>query len=233
MNVANAIKIIPAWILLGLILLVGCSRLPNFSKPRVEATDAFRSSKVISYRDLTVGDFHAKVLPEDLRSNQQDLNAHTSIAIRTLSGAKYVFSLQGDDSSQLWCGNAEKLAFEAVMLTEKSWWSSTLAKDKEVYVLQHEQIHFAMMEVAARQLTRRVTKERAQFVNCAANIEDVKDKMSAIVDRYIAELENETLRRHEEFDEATSRLYAPKVQQKWFDRVMRELLELSEWKNIN
>ncbi len=224
----DANKTSPAWIMLLLIILVSCSRLPNFSQPRVEVSDVSLSSQVISYRNLTIADFNAEVLPEDLRRHRQDLNAHAAIAIRTLPGAKYVFSFQDHRGSQLWCGSTEHLSFEAVMLTEKSWWNSTMTKDIEDYVLQHEQVHFALMELAARKLNRRVKNEQDQLVSCAAVVEDAKEKLSAIVDLWIDELQKETLRKHEDFDEATSRRYALKIQQWWLNRVKSELLEFSD-----
>lgn len=226
---SGAIKTIPAAILLGLILLVGCSRLPAYSQPRVEASDGSRDSQVISYRDLTVADFRARALPEDLRSHGRDLNAHTSVAIRTRSGAKYAFSFQGNDGRQLWCGHVENLGFEAVMLPAKSWWSPTLAKDKEAYVLQHEQVHFALMVVAVRLLNRRVALEGDELTVCAADREAVKAGMSSAIDRWMAESQQEILRQHGDFDEATSRLYATKEQLCWYDRVMKELQDLAQW----
>jgi hypothetical protein len=115
------------------------------------------------------------------------------------------------------------------MLPQRSWWSRTLAKDKETYVLQHEQIHFALMEVAARQLNRRAAKEQDQLTVCAADSETAQARLSATIDRWIADSQDETLKLHEDFDEATSRLYAPKVQQWWYDRAMMELSALAEW----
>jgi len=103
-----------------------------------------------------------------------------------------------------------------------------MTKDIEDYVLQHEQVHFALMELAARKLNRRVKNEQDQLVSCAAVVEDAKEKLSAIVDLWIAELQKETLRKHEDFDEATSRRYALKIQQWWLNRVKSELLEFSD-----
>ncbi len=222
-------KIISAGILVGHILLSGCSRLPTYGQPRVEISNAFRTSQVISYRELTIADFRAPALPKDLLSHEQDLNAHCSVAIRTRPGATYLFSFQKSDAGQLRCGHAENLGFEAAMLPEKSWWSSTLAADKETYVLQHEQVHFALMEVAARQLNRRAALERYQLTACAADAEAVINRISATIDRWMAESQKETLKQHGEFDEATSRLYSLKVQQWWYDRAMKELLDLTEW----
>jgi hypothetical protein len=229
MHVSGFRKTIALGALLGLILLAGCSRLPAYIQPRVEISDASRNSQVVSYRELTIADFRAPALPKDLISHKHDLNAHTSVAIRTRPEAKYLFSFEGSKAGQLRCGHAENLGFEAVMLPEKSWWSPTLAADKEAYVLQHEQVHFALMEVAARQLNRRAAVERVQLTACEADAEAVTNRISATIDRWMAESQQETLKQHGAFDEATSRLYALKVQQWWYDRAMKELLDLAEW----
>ena len=233
MHVSSYGKSIRLAVLFGLILLAGCSRLPAYSQPRVEISDAAHPSQAISYRELTVADFRAPALPDDLLSHKQHLNAHTAVAIRTRPGAKYIFFLQGSNGIQSRCGLAENLGFEAVMLPEKSWWRPTLATDKEAYVQQHEQVHFALMEVAARKLNRRAVKEHKQLMACGADAEAVASRISAILDQWITETQEETLKQHREFDQATSRLYALKVQQWWYDRVTRELLDLAEWQGKN
>ncbi|MFH0784873.1 MAG: hypothetical protein V2B20_23360 [Pseudomonadota bacterium] len=222
-------KIAFAGILLWLVLLVGCSRLPAYSQPRIEACKTFLSANGITYRDLVVSDFRAAVLPDDLRGHEQDLNAHTSIAISTAPGAKYVFSKKGGNERQLWCGRVENLAFQALVFPEKSWWSPTLAKDQEAYVLQHEQIHFTIMEIAARQLNLRIARERDKLTACETDSEGVTKKMSDTIDRWMAKAQAETLNRHRNFDEATSRRHAPNAQQWWYNRVMKELLDLAQW----
>ncbi len=228
-KVSDVAKRAFAGILLWMVLLVGCSRLPAYSQPRIEAGKTFLSSNGIAYRDLVASDFRAVVLPDDLRSHGQDLNAHTSIAISTVPGAKYIFSRKGDDQRRLWCGRVENLTFKALMFPEKSWWSPTLAKDQAAYVLQHEQIHFAIMEIAARQLNCGIARERGKLTACEASSEAVTTRMSDTIDRWMAEAQVETLKRHRNFDEATSRRYAPKAQQWWYDRLMKELLDLAEW----
>ncbi len=222
-------KTISAGVLLGLFSLAGCSRLPAYSQPRIETSAVAPAAQTISYRQLAVADFRATALPEDLKNHGQDLNAHSSVAIRTRPGANYVLPSLGDEGRKLLCGHAENLGFEAVMFPEKSWWRPTLAKDKELYVLQHEQIHFALMEVAARQLNRKITKEDDQLTTCEADAEAIVVRISATIDRWLAESRKETLRQHVEFEEDTSRLFAPKMQQWWYDRAMKELLNLTEW----
>jgi hypothetical protein len=53
-------------------------------------------------------------------------------------------------------GRIDHLAFEAVMIPERSWWNPAIQANMTGYVLQHEQIHFALTELAARKLTRDV-----------------------------------------------------------------------------
>jgi len=109
------------------------------------------------------------------------------------------------------------------MLPEKSWWNPFLAKEKQAYVLQHEQIHFALMELEARRLNRKAALEDQRLQECAFDVEIAKEKLSATLDQWMAEAVQESLKRHEEFDVATSHLYVPRIQQGWYNKVMQEL----------
>ena len=54
-------------------------------------------------------------------------------------------------------GTISQLKFKTVFVPECSWWNPNLAKNGENYVLQHDQIHFALTELAARKLTSKVS----------------------------------------------------------------------------
>ncbi|MDK9709056.1 MAG: hypothetical protein OEL83_18595 [Desulforhopalus sp.] len=209
--------------LLLVLLVAACSRLPSYGQPRGEVSDGILPAQIITYRTLTIGDFRAVELPEDLRDHGEHLNAHTTAAIRTRPGGSIaVTSFESGGKKQL-CGRAENLAFEAVMIPERSWWSPALSEVQVGYVLQHEQVHFALMEIAARQLNQRAAKEPEQLSGCAEDSEAAANRLSAVLDRWLAEAEEKTLRLHSDFDEATSNRYAPREQQRWYERVMREL----------
>jgi len=225
LRVCNHTFLAPIFLLL---LLAGCSRLPDYSRPRIETDSTAFSFQGVPYRDLIQADFQATTLPDDLREHDLHLNAHTSVAIRTRPGARYVISPQVDKKDDH-CGHTENLAFQALMIPEKSWWSPTLAKDRQPYVLQHEQVHFALMEIAARRLNRRIKVEGEQLSLCETDQETVIKGLSARIDAWLADSQAESLKWHRDFDEATSRLYAPRMQQWWYDRVMRELSDLAEW----
>ena len=216
-------------IYLAFFLLGACSRLPDYSRPRIETDSTAFSLEGIPYRALTPADFQATALPVDLREHHLHLNAHSSVAIRTRPGARYVVSPGGGKNEDHHCAHAENLTFQALIIPEKSWWSSTLAKDRQSYVLQHEQVHFALMEVAARRLNRRIKVEGERLSLCDVDQETVVKRLSARIDAWLADSETESLKWHREFDEATSQLYAPRLQQWWYERVMRELSDLAEW----
>ncbi len=212
-----------AFAFIFLILLAGCSRLPDYSQPRIYPSDTALPAHVVAYRDLVAADFQAEHLPDFLRDHTRHMNAHTAVAIRTIPGAQYILSPPDGHGTQMYSGRVENLAFEAVMIPARSWWNPTLAKERFAYVLQHEQIHFALMEVAARRLTGRVAEEQARLTVFDTSNEAVKKRLLAEIDQWLAESERDVLREHTEFDRATSRQYAPEVQQQWYERVAREL----------
>lgn len=217
-------RVTPLFTLLVLILLAGCSRLPDYGLPRIYPGTTALPDHVVSYRTLVVADFQATKLPGFLQHHDRELNAHTAVAIRTVSGAQYMVSpSQEDRSTTMYSGQVKNLAFEAVMIPAHSWWNPSLAREKTDYVLQHEQIHFALMELAARRLTERVAKEQDRLAVKESSSEAVQEKLLGRIDLWLAESEEEVLRQHTDFDHATSHRYAPAVQQQWYEQVEREL----------
>jgi hypothetical protein len=214
-----------AFALLVAILFAGCSgRLPDYGLPRTYPGGTALPDHVVSYRNLVVADFQATKLPDFLYDHTHELNAHTAVAIRTVPGAHYILSPPPEDrSTTMYSGRVENLVFEAVMIPAHSWWNPSLARDKTDYVLQHEQIHFALMELAARRLTERAVNEQDLLSVEDTSGEAVQERLLGRIDQWMAESEEEVVRQHTEFDKATSHRYAPAVQQQWFERVQREL----------
>jgi glycine cleavage system protein P-like pyridoxal-binding family len=120
-------------------------------------------------------------------------------------------------------GAIEHLAFEAVMLPDRSWWSPKIPAKKRRYVLQHEQIHFALAELTAR----RLTIDAPKWVSDVLVIEPTAQKVRAELDRQIKDRVDAameaSLKRQGEFDEDTSLFFSPKRQQWWSRRVEEEL----------
>lgn len=178
---------------------------------------------IITYRKLTRADFQATSVPVRLSKHKRRLNAHTAVSIRPVGGAKYIITSGMIGEQQLFHGRAENLAFEAVMFPEESWWNPAVANKRQIYVLQHEQIHFALMELEARKMTLKV-KENPMIVYVYGNsVIEVRRELRERIGQLLDESQRLTLQTHTEFDEDTSMRHNPQVQQEWYDKVMAEL----------
>jgi hypothetical protein len=155
------------------------------------------------------------------------LGAHTAVSIRPAPTSKTLVSSGEIYGQQVYFGSINQLSFEAVMIPEESWWNPYLRKGREGYVLQHEQIHFALMEIAARKLSVQVVKEKNTLMVFASNYEAVKIRLMKKINELLAESRTKVFEEHTAFDEDTSLHYNPEDQKRWWQRVTTELQELS------
>ena len=218
--------------MLVLILLFAgaCAQLPDYAQPHLQQNTGPLPLNVITYRDLTRKDFQAAELPPHLQGHAKRLNAHTAVSIRPVSTSRYLISSALYHDQNLYYGRVERLSFEAVMIPENSWWNPHLKKVREAYVLQHEQIHFALMEIAARRLNAEVVREKATLTLFDSSYEAVRTKLVERVNELMKESRKEVLKEHTAFDEETSMRYDQKVQQGWWERVTAQLQNLAEQK---
>jgi hypothetical protein len=56
------------------------------------------------------------------------------------------------ESQSFYVGSIPQITFEAMFMPTCSWWHPEVPEGLKAYVLQHEQIHFALAELAARNL---------------------------------------------------------------------------------
>lgn len=165
MDNGSLLKHLLLLLLLG--VTVGCVyQLPEHSKPRFLAPgiDDQTSKKGFSYRQLEVIDFQAKSLPGDYRQYSHDIGAQSCISIRPSGGAKINIVQAYYQEMLFYAGTISQLTFEAIFLPDCSWWNPEIAKSREGYVLQHEQIHFAVMELAARKLNSEAIYEAKSYL---------------------------------------------------------------------
>lgn len=215
-------------ILCSLLLTGGCGGLPDYAQPHLSTAGGALSQNSVAYRKLTRADFMATSVPERLSKHKKRLNAHTAVSIRPVAGAKYIFTRGMIGDQPVYHGRVENLAFAAVMIPEQSWWNPTIGKKRQVYVLQHEQIHFALMELAARKLTQRVKEDPFIASVYGSSALEVRSELQKVIERLLEDSQRLTLKSHTEFDEDTSMRYSPAVQQEWHDEVMAELARLPD-----
>jgi hypothetical protein len=122
-------------------------------------------------------------------------------------------------------GTISQLKFEAIFVPDCSWWNKEIAKSKEEYVLQHEQIHFALAELAARKLTNEAGYEVKNYLAIGNTYDQIREDIMGKLKSMARETMEVSLEDHTDFDEDTSIFYVPHVQQKWLEDVHARLGE--------
>ena len=90
-------------------------------------------------------------------------------------------------------------------------------------MLQHEQIHFALTELAARQLTSDAHKWASDVLVIEPTTKEVLAELARLINDRINAAMKASLKRQAQFDEDTSLFYSPRWQQWWLSTVEDEL----------
>jgi hypothetical protein len=205
-------------------LLSACRHLPEYARPYIGSEPYDLSgTQVITYRELSRTDFRALNLPDNLKEHGEKLNAHTALSIRPAADSKYLISSTHYNNQPLYSGRLENFRFEAVMIPVNSWWKPDLALGRRQYVLQHEQIHFALMELTARRLTERAVREKGIFTVINTTHQEVRKELVDKVNVLIKSTRKEIFEEHSAFDRDTSQVFNPLLQNWWFEKVTSQL----------
>ena len=116
-----------------------------------------------------------------------------------------------------------RLHFRAQMDRRRSWWNPKLKEIPEAYVLQHEQIHFAIAALEAQNLNASAAELTADMRAEGDSPDSVKEAIQVKLDDVIRAALTRLIDRNGKFDEDTSARYAPKKQDQWWQRVSSEL----------
>ena len=217
------------------LLLSGCAQLPEYARPHLMEIDNKQEvlKKGITYRQLTVDDFQALELPANIEPHAKNIAAHACCRIRAAKDSKFTIT-RGYLNQQIhYFGSIKYIVFEAVMFPECSWLNPRVSGKKLQYVLEHEQIHFALMEIAARKLTREVRKEAKNFLAIQSTYEETLEEISAKIRDMIRSANQAVLKEHTSFDEDTSLYPDPKGQRRWLERVEEQLFKTTPKINFN
>ena len=208
-----------------LLVLAACAQLPEYAQPRVVDFDHEPVSLegAFKYRKLKVDDFQASSLPEDLASHSRHIAAHACCRLRPTKDARYKITRGYLNQKIHYFGSIEYVKFEAVMVPDCSWLNPGVGKQQLDYVLQHEQIHFALMELAARKLNRESKDEVKNFLAIQSTHRAARDEIAAKIKDMVSKANAEVLAEHTAFDEETSLYFNPEIQQRWYDRIAQQL----------
>jgi hypothetical protein len=170
----------------------------------------------ISYRTIRRSDFRAKAPPAESRVHADRMGAYTCGHVIP----EQPIAIRIEPESRKFVARAPTFRVRGVMDRGCSWWNDALRNAQPAaYILQHEQIHFALIELAARsmQARGRALEKHGATIEAA----------HAAFQRALEALQRDTAaavqRRSDELDRDTSGVHRPDVQQRWFDRVTAEL----------
>jgi hypothetical protein len=207
-------------------ILADSSTLPEFARPRGRVIEnaAPKTTDLVLYRPLTRDDFQSAEPPDFVGSHRDRVGAYTCGQIRLAGeGSVRGAASRGPDGAPSFRVPASPITFEAFMDPRCSWWNNDQKVLPSDYVLEHEQIHFALFELTARSMNARaaqileevtVTAPSAQYA-----LEESKRKIEGVLERAIRQLLEQSAR----FDEDTSGGFKPDAQKQWKARVEAEL----------
>jgi hypothetical protein len=204
---------------LPLLLAPACARLPDYAMPRVEVVEAAQLAKTdgIPYRKLTRGDFRATQAPIASASHAAQMSAFTCANV--VPKGDIQMELRQRSAAGDFVARSTGASFVARMDRNCSWWNPAPSDEASNYILQHEQIHFAIAELAARDLTKQVR----QLSATGDSPEQAAAALQRAVDAVFRDVVHEMTERNADFDRDTSGRHDPELQQSWYDRVSREL----------
>ncbi len=209
--------------------LRGCSALPEYATPKAGVVEpgALSGTDLIGYRALTRADFMASAPPASAARHAEQLGALTCTFIVTTPDTSYQIEERRDpDGTSTFTGRFDRLGFVAHMDRNCSWWNPKNDSESEPYVLQHEQIHFALSEIHARRQSIAARTTMSEFRVSSSSLDDAKQQISEELTRLVDEAMEELLDENHEFDEQTSAVRDERVQSEWFEKVNQQLREL-------
>ncbi len=120
------------------------------------------------------------------------------------------------------------LRFVAKMDRSCSWWNDRQDSQTEEYVLEHEQIHFALFELEARRLNAELASTDEQLRSTAPTAEEAQSATQSRLGALLQDALGRALERSRQFDEDTSMSLNVEKQREWLERIARELARTRE-----
>lgn len=220
------------FLLLLLGALAACSRLPSYARPQGELMDpnSIDEADLIEYRTLTPADFRGEKPGGEAAHHMDAMGAETHVIVRPDPSLQIIITETGGaKGGTRYSGKlGSVLHFRAQMDRKRSWWNPNLKAVPEAYVLQHEQIHFAIAVVEARNLNARAAALTAEMHAEGASPDEVKGVIQAKLNDVIRGALDRLIERSGKFDEDTSARYVPKKQDEWWRLLRSELREKPE-----
>lgn len=208
------------------------SKLPEFAAPKGRVVDQENVdlSDVISYRTLERADFKAEHAPPEFGEVADRLGAATcGYLITTPDTQGWIEPWRSHGGKIVYRVTPRHLGFFAQMNRRCSWWNPKDIGLPQAYILEHEQIHFALFELEARRLNASKQEIEARLGVTAARSEAAAREafQRQLVEQIQARMQD-ILARSVAFDEDTSMGHNPTQQKRWWELVQSELAATSD-----
>jgi hypothetical protein len=207
-------------------LWLGCASPPPApaqpTPPQVKRVVVQDRPDLVRYRALTREDFRSSTPPPQGDTSRGHVAAVTCAYL--VYAPELRFRAVKEPGASEFEVLVDNLSFLARMDPQCSWWDPRGQFAPE-YVLQHEQIHFAIVELVARELNRRAPEIVERMRKRAATGEAA---LAAAKQEFNAEFEvavQRALDRNRSFDQETSLGFKPEQQTLWAQRIEQELEE--------
>jgi hypothetical protein len=206
----------------ALALVAGCAS-PGGEAPRSEVAEAPAepdTAQLIRFRTLSRGDFRSSQPPPGFEAYRERLGAATCAQIAPNPGTHARIER---DAGGGFVAVPEGLGYSARMDRACSWWNTSSRQFPPEYVLEHEQIHFALVELEARRMNARLP----EIVGSARSRGATPEEAARGVETRLREVLEASLRAAAEqsnrFDQETSLGLHADRQREWRLRVEAEL----------
>lgn len=167
---------------------------------------------VIRYRLISRDDFLAESPNPSVAEHAALIGAHVCAAI-TAGDDPLILHEPGPDNG--FTARPYEVTYYAEMDRSCSWWNDDNTALPAEYVLQHEQIHFAITERFAREIDARIDDISGHGESKQAATAAFEAKVEALLRSVGARY----FERQTEFDEATAGEHRPEVQERWYQEV--------------
>jgi hypothetical protein len=178
---------------------------------------AYTATDTIRYREITRADFRAAGPPAHVAAHARSFGAFTCANVVPEGMTRVLFDPTREPG--IYVARLENTTFRAEMDRGCSWWNPEGTPIPAAYVLQHEQIHFALTEIQARRLTAELRELRLRTDSPQSAAAELQGRYNEALEDATAEL----LRTSTRFDQDTSGRYDPAQQAQWLERVEAEL----------
>jgi len=209
--------------------LLACSSpsLPEYAAPKGRVIDTQTEpppQDLIGYRRLERADFKGTQPPPSFLAYAERIGAATcALVLITRNSQVLAREVRAPNGATRWHASVLSLGFEARMDRSCSWWNSDLEAFPPDYVLQHEQIHFALVELEARRLNADLLQIAERVKVTGTSREEVGRIASQRLRAVLEASKQNIIEISREFDEDTSMGHKPEQQTEWALRVEAEL----------